>query len=71
VLDRTYLTGNYDFTLEWAADQPASDDPGQARSPSGPTLYSAIREQLGLRLNETNGSVERFVIERAERPSEN
>jgi uncharacterized protein (TIGR03435 family) len=34
------------------------------------TLYSAIREQLGLRLNETNGSVETFVIERVERPSE-
>jgi uncharacterized protein (TIGR03435 family) len=39
--------------------------------PSGPSLFTALEEQLGLRLDSQRGPVEMFVIERIERPSEN
>jgi uncharacterized protein (TIGR03435 family) len=80
VLDQTGLTGDYDFTLKWAPDlsemqapkgMPATP-PSEASQPSDlPTLFTAIQEQLGLKLEGRKGPVEMFVIERAEKPSEN
>ncbi len=58
VIDKTGLTGVYDFTLEW--DESA-----------GPSLFSAITEQLGLRLEPQKVPVSLFVIESAQRPTEN
>ena len=64
VIDRTNLKGNYDVKLEWNSDdaQPDSRAPG---------LFTAIQEQLGLKLEAQKGPVEMMLIDHAERPSEN
>lgn len=64
VVDRTGLKGFYDFLLTWTPDEAQADAPG-------PSLFTAIQEQLGLKLESTKGPVEVLVIDRAERPSEN
>ena len=73
VIDRTGLTKNYDMTLDFARDLPARPDGGQepAAAQDGPTIFQAVREQLGLRLEAAKGPVEFLVIERAEKPSAN
>jgi uncharacterized protein (TIGR03435 family) len=76
VLDKTGLTGKYDFKLEWTAEvgQPGAVDGGpgaNASEPAGPTIFTAVQEQLGLRLESQKGLVEVIVIERVEKPSEN
>jgi uncharacterized protein (TIGR03435 family) len=75
VVDKTGLTDRFDITLEWVPDDvgaalPALDTPKPPESP-GPSIITAIREQLGIRLESLRGPVEIFVIDRAERPSEN
>ena len=62
VLDRTGIPGEYDFKLRYAID----DNPD-----TGPTIFSAIQEQLGLKLEAARGPVEILVIEKAEKPSGN
>jgi uncharacterized protein (TIGR03435 family) len=80
VLDKTGLTGKYDFKLEFAPDQtqgPAfgGGDGGGVPAPppesSGPSIFTAVQEQLGLKLESGKGPVEIIVIEHAERPSQN
>jgi uncharacterized protein (TIGR03435 family) len=80
VIDRTGLTGRYDFKLEWTPDmQPGGKGPaapgekGEPSAPefSGPSLFSAIQEQLGLKLDLQKGPVEVFVIVSAEKPAAN
>ncbi len=74
VVDRTGLTAHYDFKLEWSPDQTSSDSRDSVSSapdPAGPTLFTAIQEQLGLRLEAQKGPVQIFVIDHVERPSEN
>lgn len=61
VLDKTGLTGKYDFTLDWAPDQGSS----------APSLVTALREQLGLQLKPQKSPTEVLVIDRIEKPSEN
>jgi uncharacterized protein (TIGR03435 family) len=62
VVDKTGMKGYYDFTVE--AENSALD-------PFRVTVLSAIREQLGLSLNAVNEATDVWVIDRAERPSEN
>jgi uncharacterized protein (TIGR03435 family) len=72
VIDKTGLAGKYNVDATW------SFDPGLASSatallrinPDGPTLFTALREQLGLRLQPERGPVDVLVIERMERPTE-
>jgi len=59
-IDKTGLTGFYDFTLEWEAGDDAES-----------SLLRALREQLGLRLSSEKAPVDVLVIDRAEQPSEN
>jgi uncharacterized protein (TIGR03435 family) len=68
VIDRTGLTGNWDFDLRYAAEQPAplAGAPAPAADPDTPSLFTALREQLGLRLESTRGSVDVLVIDRVE-----
>lgn len=72
VVDRTGIPGRYEFDLAWTPDgaqlngRPASDDPG-----APPGLFTAIQEQLGLKLEAVKAPVEVMVIDHVERPSEN
>jgi uncharacterized protein (TIGR03435 family) len=63
VSNDTGLGGEYDFTLEWVQDASATD--------SGPTLFTALREQLGLRLVSAQKPTPVIVVDHIERPSEN
>jgi uncharacterized protein (TIGR03435 family) len=74
VVNKTGLTGKYDFTLAWTPDQltrPATDNPAPQNAPDGPSLMTALQEQLGLKLVPTKGLVEVVVIDHIELPSEN
>jgi uncharacterized protein (TIGR03435 family) len=74
VLDRTGLRGTFDLTLNWTPDQvPPPGEPSTV-SPSVdlnvPSIFTAVREQLGLKLESTKGPVDVLVINRAEKPME-
>ena len=78
VLDKTGLTSRYDFTLKWTADDAqlplpsgSAPPPSLTTDPSGPTLFTAVQEQLGLKLEPGKGPVEVVVIDHVERPSGN
>lgn len=73
VTDETGLTGTYEFDLKWTPDRFATVEPGGAlaNDPAGPTIFTAIEEQLGLRLESRKVPVETLVIERVEKASEN
>ena len=68
VIDKTGLTGRYDFRLRWTADTVAADS---AVADAPPNLFMAIQEQLGLKLQPAKGPVETLVIDHVEQPSEN
>ena len=63
VVDRTGLSGVFDIDLHWT--------PLQAPDPDGVTLFAAIREQLGLRLEPGTATVDLLVVDHVERPGEN
>jgi uncharacterized protein (TIGR03435 family) len=68
VLDQTGLNGSFEFTLDWAIDDAAATNEGAV----GPSIFTALQEQLGLKLNSTKGPVETVVIDHADRtPSDN
>ena len=83
VVDRTGFTETFDLVLAFTPDQAvaglprpmgASDagSPAPAADPTGPPqIFSAIQEQLGLKLDSTKGPVEVLVIDHVERPSAN
>lgn len=80
VRDETGLTGSFEVTLTWTPDrisrQPldASPDIGraiEAIDPHGPSLFTAVREQLGLKLEPAKRSIDVVVIDGADHPSEN
>ena len=70
VVDKTGLTGDFDFELKWTSDDagPASAD---TSSEPNVSIFTAVQEQLGLKLQATKGPVDTLVIDRAEQPSEN
>jgi uncharacterized protein (TIGR03435 family) len=74
VLDRTELGGYFDIDLEWTPD-PAAARPDGAPDASAdraaPGLFTAVREQLGLRLEAATAPIEQVVIDAAERPAPN
>jgi uncharacterized protein (TIGR03435 family) len=86
VLDKTNLTGKYDIDLQYTPEQaqgplggapPPPPPPGVSLpplppiDPNGPSLFTALQEQLGLKLESTKGPVDILVIDHVERPSEN
>lgn len=77
VIDKTGLTGSYDFTLEWAPgpelgpvrpDVPHLSAEAEA---SRSSIFAALQEQLGLKVESTKGPVAVVVVEHVEKPSEN
>ena len=82
VLDRTGISGNYDIKLEWTPDESEAPmlksppDAGAGAAPpapeaAGPSVFTAIQEQLGLKLEAQKGPVEVMVIDHIEKASEN
>ena len=82
VLDKTNLTGKYDINLEYTPEQgqfqappggapPPGLPPLPQADPNGPSLFTALQEQLGLKLESQKGPVEILVIDRVEHLSEN
>jgi bla regulator protein BlaR1 len=76
VMDKTGLDGTYDISLQWTPQETQAllrpGEPGATPAdPSGPSIFTAIQEQLGLKLDSQKGPVEILVIDRAERPAEN
>jgi uncharacterized protein (TIGR03435 family) len=70
LVNQTGLTGAYNFTLKWTREQPGGSDPGSSNA-DAPSFFTALQEQLGLRLVPTKAQVEVIVIDHIERPSEN
>jgi len=80
VIDKTGLTGKYDFTLQWTEESSdpmfkGGDGSQQKAEPApdatGPSIFTALQEQLGLKLQSAKGPVETLVIDHVEMPSEN
>lgn len=76
VLDKTNLQGRYSFTLEWTPENLAAMSSRTASNAplsnsSGPSLFTALQEQLGLRLESTKASVDTIVVDHIEQPSAN
>jgi uncharacterized protein (TIGR03435 family) len=84
VIDRTALKGEFDVKLEWTPDPgqgggpfgplgppPPGIEPPPPPDPNGPSIFTALQEQLGLRLESQKGPAESLVIDRVQRPSEN
>jgi uncharacterized protein (TIGR03435 family) len=74
VQDRTGLTGRFAFTLEFSKDSVTLPRPPGLPAPppsDGPSLFQALQEQLGLKLESDRGPVEIMIIDRVEKPSEN
>jgi uncharacterized protein (TIGR03435 family) len=75
VLDRTGLKGNFDFTLDWESepDEPSNSGTGliASRMHTGPSMFRAIEDQLGLKLEQVKSPVDVLVIDHVEQPSGN
>ena len=80
IVDRSGLTGNFDIELQWTPDQLPPRPPGAPADqpirvngvdidPNGPSLFTAIQEQLGLKLDATRAPVDVLVVDRLERPT--
>jgi uncharacterized protein (TIGR03435 family) len=73
VVDKTGLSGRYDFDLEWAPDETqfGGDLPPATAAATSPPLFEAIQQELGLKLEATKGPVDALVVDSAERPAAN
>jgi uncharacterized protein (TIGR03435 family) len=75
VVDQTGIEGRYDFDLKWTPDDSQFQSFGVRIPPPGenapPPLYTAIQEQIGLKLDATKAPAEVLVIDHVEQPSEN
>ena len=75
IIDRTELAGLYDFDLVWTPEDIADTHSGSTEKglsePQAPSIFTAIQEQLGLRLLATKAQVEAVVVDHIERPSSN
>jgi uncharacterized protein (TIGR03435 family) len=73
VVDRTGLTGNWDFDLSFTPDPtrgaPPTGPDAAPFDPNGPSLFTALQEQLGLKLEATKGPVEVWVIDSVQQPT--
>ena len=75
VVDKTGMEGKFDVSFQWTPDQPLRLKSGEPAPPPdatpGPSIFTAIQEQLGLRLESRKVPTEVIVIDHAQRPSEN
>jgi uncharacterized protein (TIGR03435 family) len=73
VVDKTGITGSYDVTLRWTRTGSAAAVPDDAstQDENAPSFFTAIQEQLGLRLATTKGLVDYVIVDHIEKPSAN
>lgn len=81
VVDKTGLTGDFDYKLDWTPDDtlpqmtksgsPAPGDNASSPDAAGPSLFTALEEQLGLKLESTKGPVDVIVIDQLNQPTAN
>lgn len=77
VVNQTGLAGEFDFTMDWVPDEGQNRRPGEepatvsTSAADGPSFFTALQEQLGLKLEPAKGPVEVLVIDHAERASGN
>jgi uncharacterized protein (TIGR03435 family) len=77
VVDHTGLTGRWDFTLNWTPDEfqfggmGAKAPPPANNAAAAPDLFTAIQEQLGLKLESTKAEADVLVIDKAVKPTDN
>ena len=72
VIDKTGLTGVYNFSLDFSW-QPISSAPaseGIASEPTSPDIFTALQKQLGLKLEPAQGRISQLIVDHVERPSE-
>jgi uncharacterized protein (TIGR03435 family) len=72
ILNRTGLTGSFDIDLTWTPDQPLQRPPGADEppvDPNGPSIFTAVQEQLGLKLESTTGPIDVVVIDSVQHPT--
>ena len=82
VLDKTGLKGNYDFSLRWTPGEsevgmrklmggkPAADNTASSQAAPGPSIFTAIQEQLGLKLEPQMAPMQVLVVDHVEKPGE-
>jgi uncharacterized protein (TIGR03435 family) len=72
VLNRTGLAGRYDFELDWTPEAGPCAALAESAAPSlHPSIFTALQEQLGLKLESTKAPVELLIVDHVEKPSEN
>jgi uncharacterized protein (TIGR03435 family) len=71
VVDKTGLTGKYDFAIEFDSQRPPTSSGKPQSDPTAPTITQAIREQLGLRLESQMSAIDLLIIDYVEAPSPN
>ena len=69
VVDDTGLSGTFDIAVDYQGPQPPPVDPQSASLPTGPSLFTALQEQLGLKLERRNGPADVLVVEALDRPT--
>ena len=69
VFDRTGIQGNFDLELQWTPERQRLGAGAPAGDPSGVSIFTAIREQLGLKLESTKAPIDVLVIDHAEKPT--
>jgi uncharacterized protein (TIGR03435 family) len=69
VIDKTGLTGRYDLNLKWQPDN--GDSKKELTNDSAPSIFTALQQQLGLKLQPAKGPVDTLVVDRIATPSEN
>jgi uncharacterized protein (TIGR03435 family) len=73
VANETGVAGGFDYTLEWSPEEQRTPQPGDSPSgaPLGPTLFTALQEKLGVKLESRKIPMEVYVIDSAEKPGAN
>jgi uncharacterized protein (TIGR03435 family) len=72
VIDKTGFAGNFDVSLRWVPDGVSTGNPAVPSTDNGgPSIFTAIQEQLGLKLDSAKGPIDVLVIDHLEKPSEN
>jgi uncharacterized protein (TIGR03435 family) len=70
VVDHTGLNGVFDLNLEWVPDDLATATGADAAAPAATSIFTALQEQLGLKLNSQKGPLEVLVVDKGEKAAE-